>query len=728
MIDYTGFDFETHPIGPGSMAPPPVAGAFSKSRSLNRTQILVRGDEMFERLRTMYRDEHHVGQNVAYDNVVTLYHYPELIPLIFDAYHEKRVHDVAINEGLYNLSVIGEIGSGEKRESLAHLAELAHKYKGLDISAMKSGSGSWRVRYHELDGIALEHWPPEARDYLQQDAWLAREIRMEQEDSPVEWLHTAAAFCYRLMTVRGLKIDRKRTRWLWDKVERELAPESLPLLYEHGIIIPAQGPTPHAGGHRVHVVGCSKKKHLCSCPVKMNAPQPERLAKNEALVPRVMRACAENNLEVPMTDPSESYPNGQVKVDEETIHMLAGFDPVLRQYHFRMASDKLRTSYFPAMCWPYGSREVAPVMYPGYEPLKKTGRGSSRGNSKESARKSPPLTVSANIQQADPRMRSCYRPRKGYAYLECDFRAIDLVNLAQTVFTMFGENRLTDHVNDGVDLHAFFATAIAFKKDPYFAKKIRGMTDDDAYAYFKALESAPHKDGCTQDTREAGNKCGEGGCFYTMWRDLAKKAGLAFAGGMGIDTLIALLARELHMKLTPAEAKSIKKTWLQVYPVMRRYLDWAAHNVDNNASGDFNKYYVSPLGMRRTKCSYTECANGNALQSPAAEGMKLAMFLVTRECYDPTKKSVMFGSFPVINMHDALVTEVPLGKGPKHADRVARRQEALMVQGQKVICPDVEVNAKPVLTTRWVKEARQTVQDGLIVPWQWTPKEGDYES
>lgn len=762
MLDHTGFDFETHRIGPGNMAPSPVAGGFSQSRSRHATKLILRGDEMFERLRTMYRDEKHVGQNVAYDNVVAMFQYPELTPLIFDAYHEQRVSDVAINEGLFNLSVLGEIGPPEKRDALASLSDLAKKYRGLDLSADK-GSDGWRLRYHELDGIPLEFWPADARDYLKGDAWLAREIKGEQEQSPVEWLHVAGAFCYRLMTVRGLKIDRKRTRWLWAKVEKELSPEALPLLYKpmHGalcpggacecpsLVRPATGPLPYENGAKDHVDTCKrppKKAGGCSCPVKLKAPQAESVAQNEVLRPLVMKICAENNMEIPYTDKSETYPDGQVKTDEETIARLAGFDDTLGQYHVRMESDKLRTSYFPAMCWPYGSKRVAPVMYPGYEPLKKTGRGSSRGNSQKSAREGRLVSASANIQQADPRMRACYRPRDGYVYVVADFSAIDLVNLAQTVFRMFGKNNLTDHVNAGIDLHGYLATAIAFKKDPKFAEKVRGRKDLEAYKIFKDLAEAPHAKGCTSATRELGGNCGVGGCFYKKWRDLAKKAGLAFAGGMGIDTFIGLVARELKMKLTVAEAKALKKLWLQVYPVMKRYLDWAAHNVDNEATGDFNKFYVSPLGMRRTRCSYTECANGNALQSPAAEGMKLAMFLVTRECYVDTVRipalhgsfqSPLFGCRPVINMHDELVVEAPIVPPPgtahgwnsseRYLDAVAKRLSVLMVKGQKKICPDVKVEAKPFVTTRWVKEAKQVVKDGLIVPWVWTPGKGDHD-
>lgn len=707
-----GLDSETHLFGPERLAPPPLCFTVSRHASLSRAELHHR-DDAYDVLRNVLQGRFG-GQNIAYDMVVAVNWWPDLTPTIFSAYHEKRVHDSSIREGLWNLSIVGEIGPAEKRDALPNLAYLAQKYLGRDMSKVKQGETIWRLLFHELEGVPVERWPAEAVDYAKVDAWATRQVMLQQEDSPVEWLHVAAHFCYYLMTTRGLRIDRKLKRRLQREVEKELSPDALPLIYEAGLVIPAQPPRPHVGGHKEHVPGCPRK--ACACPVKMTAAQPECVAKNAALVPLIMKVCSENSLEIPYTEPSKTFPNGQVKTDEETLAVLSGLDPVLRQFHTRAEKDKLRTSYFPAMEWPYGSGITAKILHAGYEPLKKTGRGSSRGNSKKAVREGRAHYASANIQQADPRLRACYPPREGWVFGAADFKAIDLVCLAQTVYKLFGESELREQLNKDVDPHAFLATAIAFEKDEKFRKRIRGKPDDEGYRTFLGLKKEPHAPGCTDKKREKGFNCHVGGCFYKEWRDLAKKVGLGFAGGMGIDTFIGLVAKELHLKLTQKEAWQLKRLWLKIYPEMSRYLKWAGEQKDGKTDW---LCYTSPLGMRRARCSYTETANGNALQSPAAEGMKIAMFLVTRECY-AMPGSALWGCRPVINMHDELVLEIPLSLGVAGCDAAVRRLGQLMVKGQKVICPDVKVDAKPYLTTRWVKEAEQVLNDhGQIVPWIW---------
>lgn len=748
------FDTETHLFGQGRLAPPIVCGSISRHNSLKKTELYTR-DDLFPVLRDLLRgDMPLVGQRISYDMICAMELWPELTSLIFAAYHDKRIHDTAIREGLINLASLGEIGPPMKPDSLPNLAELSMKYLNRDMSSVKKGELIWRTLFHELEGVPLSLYPADAAEYAKVDAWATRQVALAQTDSPVEWLHVAGHFCLDLMSKEGLTIDRKLTRKLRRKVEKELSPESLPLLYpckkecppkckDHGgkqaLIIPALPPQPHSGGHKAHVEGCDRK--ACNCPVKLTAAQKEKVAKSVALVPLIMRVCAENNMEVPMTKPTESkahvkfcqkdenckcplrYPNGQVKTDEETLALLSAFDPTIDQFHTRAEKNNLRTLFFPSMCWPYASSIVAKTLHAGFEPLKKTGRSGCRGNSKKAHREGRIFYASANVQQTDPRIRACYPPGKGWVYGVADFKAVDLVCTAQTVYRLVGKSALRDQLNRDVDPHAFLATAIAFEKDPAFRKKIMGKKDDEGYLYFVSLKKAPHAKGCTEKTREAGVNCHVGGCFYKEWRDLAKKVGLGFAGGMGITTFIALVAKELKLKLTIVQAKQLKNLWLRVYPEMRKYLKWVGEQKDGKNTDWL--CYTSPLGMKRARCSYTETANGNALQSPAAEGMKIAMFLVTRECYDPNvrvdgKPSPLFGCRPVINMHDELVIKIPAAWSAVRKDAAVRRLSAVMVKGQRRICPDVKVEAKPYMTTRWVKEAEQVVNDaGLIVPWVW---------
>ena len=723
-----GFDVETLPFSQGFLRTPIVAGAFCIANRAEDTEVLLRED-MENALRVMLLEGRCVGATIAFDMVRVMVSFPHLTPLIFQAYAEHRIHDVGINEGLNNLATVGDVSVDG---SLPNLNELTVKYLGLDRADAKTNEKAWRVRYHELEGVPLALWPADALLYLKQDAWGARAVWQRQEHAPTEWLHTAAAFCYQLMTTEGLHVDRKLKRRLQRQVEKELSPTALPLLYEgeNPIVFKAQPPVPHKLGHKIHVEGCPKKE--CPCPPKLLAAKPEKLNKKNGLVPLILKICSENHMEVPMTKGTEKggWENQQVKTDEETIASLAGLDPCMGQYHKRCEKDKLRTSYFPAMEWPYGSKRTARKIYAGYEPLKETGRGSSRGVSKRnhkgcSCYEGIPCAkstyASQNIQQADPRVRACYLPgpegSDEWVYVVADFKAIDLVCLAQTVYKLFGKSELRDQLNKGYDPHAYLAAEIALVKVPWFRGTLAGKAP---YAAFCALKKAPHEKGCKQKIDKSWvcrPNCKPG--TYAKWRQLAKKVGLGFAGGMGINRFISLVAQDLHVKLTKAEAKFLKKLWFRVYPEMKRYLDWVVKQVDGNSSGDYNLCYTSPLGMKRTGCNYTKAANGNALQTPAAEGMKISMFLIARECYDWTRKSVLFGTRLAFNMHDELGGKTRRAEAAV-MDARAKRWGQLMVKGQRVICPDVAVVADPFLTTRWVKDAKQKKNDlGQIVPWTW---------
>ena len=108
--------------------------------------------------------------------------------------------------------------------------------------------------------------------------------------------------------------------------------------------------------------------------------------------------------------------------------------------------------------------------------------------------------------------------------------------------------------------------------------------------------------------------------------------------------------------------------------------------------------FRSPLGMYRAGATYCACANGAALQSPAAEGAKLAVFEVAKACYVGDLK----GCYPQAFIHDEILLEIPEGPdmGEK-ADKVAEIWKSQM----HLILPDVPIGASPCLMRRWDKAA-----------------------
>lgn len=675
-----GFDTETLPIGPDALAPRIICASFHNE---DESFVISNGDlGLKKRVEFALRCETITGANTRYDLACVGSTWPDLIPLIFKALEDGRVHDVQIREKLANLWRHGQIGYGPAGNKLDYsLASLTKKYVGVDMSATKQGDDIWRLRYHELDGIPALKFPAEAYEYARFDAEAAYRVHRSQPDCPsfrTEPLHVYASFCLYLMTAWGLEIDAEEKARIEAELDEALDPKNMAILYEVGILTPAQPPRPHKR-NKVHSPGCRKKG--CACPPVMCKPVPEKLNKKEGLLPLVNRICKQNGIEPELTDKGKELEEQGAPFNREDytstgkdfIESIRGFDPALGVYAERQSVIKLKTSYMPSLEWPFASGEVARRVHPKYDPLKRTGRVSSSGNTKQNAAKA--LYPSVAIQLADPRVRSVYKPRDGHVFSVVDYNAIDLCSLAETVFKLFGFSTHRNQFNSGVDPHTFLGAVLAYDAEPEFRKDVYAFRDDDqrVYEYFLSLKATDEN-------------------FFKHYRKFAKPVGLGFPGGMGINTMVGLCG-SYGFTVTPSHAKRLKKIWLKCYPEMRGYLDWVSRQGGT---------YTSPMGMVRVNCIYTELANGKGLQTPAAEGMKVAMCLVSRACYDSSLGNVLYGCKPVINMHDELVLEVP------EDDLMWARAEEhsrLMVEGMGKVIKNVKIRAEPELVRRWTKSA-----------------------
>lgn len=665
-------DLETYPIAPKQVAPKVVCLATATDQG---PVLFGNGDPDFERRLEALFEGPSVWHNGAFDLTCIASWYPRLIPRIFSALEEGLVWDTLIREKLLNLATFGslDVNPAGKRISYS-LAFLARKHLGLDLFAQKEGDDIWRVRFHELDGLRAKDYPAEAAEYAKSDAKVTFEILQAQERKAppgcfrCEPLHVKAAFCLQAMTVYGLLVDKEAKETLAAKIEEALSPDRMAPLYEAKILRPAIPPSPSS--RKDHRAGCSRKD--CDCPTLMKKAQPEKVNVRAALHPRIEEVCKKHGFSIPLT------PTGRVSASEEVLRELAPLDPILELFHERQKVVKLKTSYLPSLEWPLGSGKTAEVVHPQYDPLKETGRVSSYGVSK---RTKNPLFPSVAIQLADPRMRHVFRPRDGYLFAVADYNAIDLCSLAQTMKRLFGRSTHLDQINSGLDPHSVLGAVLAYDGDAEFRKEAGGKADKEVYDLFLSKKKSDPQ-------------------WFKHWRTFAKPVGLGYPGGMGAATMVKLCA-SYGLKIDEAHARHLKNLWLQVYPEMKLYLDsWVPSQGDT---------YVSPSGMIRTGCSYTQLANGVALQTPAAEGMKEAMFLVTRACYDPDMGSVLYGSKPVINMHDELVVEVDTRDG-LHRER-AEELGRLMVEGMRKILPDVHVRAEPSLQERWTKDAKNLLEE-----------------
>ena len=101
-------------------------------------------------------------------------------------------------------------------------------------------------------------------------------------------------------------------------------------------------------------------------------------------------------------------------------------------------------------------------------------------------------------------------------------------------------------------------------------------------------------------------------------------------------------------------------------------------------------------------------------QSLAADGGKSALRNVVREAY-LDEASPLFGTRPIMFVHDEIFSEVPCEK----LHEAAKRKAQIMVESMRVWVPDVHINAEPAAMTHWYKEAEAVYDEsGRLIPWE----------
>lgn len=198
------------------------------------------------------------------------------------------------------------------------------------------------------------------------------------------------------------------------------------------------------------------------------------------------------------------------------------------------------------------------VVHPRYNLLVNTGRTSC----------SKP-----NFQQL-PKMggiREMFKAREGNTFIITDYSAVELATLSQVLYKMYGESVMRDKINEGIDLHRYYASV---------------------------MHSTPVSSINKQQRQEA------------------KAANFGFPGGLGVKTFIQF-SRGYGLSLTRPQAQSMKDTWFSAFPETKEYM--------KNDDG----FVFTLSGRKRGNTTY--CAEKNTpFQGLAADGAKLAMYNLMR--------------------------------------------------------------------------------------------------
>ena len=193
-------------------------------------------------------------------------------------------------------------------------------------------------------------------------------------------------------------------------------------------------------------------------------------------------------------------------------------------------------------------------VHPRYDLLKNTGRTGCS---------------SPNIQQLprDGDIRSMFKAEEGHTLLITDYSAIELCTLSQHVYTMFGSSVMRDKINEGADLHKYYASVLF------------GIPEDQVQKW---------------------------------QRQAAKAANFGFPGGLGTETFIEF-AKGYDLNINEDEAQRMKDIWFEAFPEMKQYMQGEEGSVTTLTG--------------RIRANTTYCAEKNTpFQGLAADGAKLAMY------------------------------------------------------------------------------------------------------
>jgi hypothetical protein len=657
----SAFDYETHLAQPGLAAPPIVVASVANSRGA----FLLTKAQSIEWLRKQLLDPcaHVVGCNLAFDLVCAAVEDESLLPSIFKALDEDRIHDVAIREALIDIARGDLVERGSEGIGIRYgMTLLAQRYFAEDLRAEKKSPDAWRKRYALLEGVPIEQWPWAARVYPMRDVALPLQIFERQEGQPNlhdEGNQVRAAFALALMSTWGIRSNIDSVAALRTRVEAEDAKNTIE--FQRAGILRADG--------------TEDRKRLAALVADAYDGAP------------------------PMTAPTSKFPSGQVCSDRDTL--CESGDPLLERYGRAGKNDKYLTTYLEIL----ESGAVQP-WNPQFNVLVATTR------------------VSSDAQQfpQEGGVRECWSARPGTVYCSVDYEGLELRTMSQRALWAVGFSLMAQAMNAGLDPHLI--AAASFMGITYEDAKRRYDAKDPIVKVFRDLGKIWNfgKGGgmgpfaMTFNARK-GSK-GE----KTTAPDGTVYVGARFCILAGVATMCGqhktrgkVQGKEKRVCTKCLEvAKKLDAGWLRAWPEQKALFDRASKITK---SSRYTEVEIPVSRVKRGKCGYTQWLN-TPFQGLGAHAAKRAMWLICKETY-LDRSSPLFGSRLVLNVHDELIAEMPEGRAPEAGDRMADIMRSTLCG----VVPDLapSVRAEPALSRTMSKKAA-TVRDATGRLQVWEPK------
>lgn len=414
------WDAETHLIKPGMTAPRLVCAAFEYADGSAR---LLARDEALDEAERILEEETFGNHHVFFDLGVLAAERPRTLPGIFRALDDDRVHCTKIRQMMID-NARGELKFVWDEEKLEYkkqhypLWKLVQKHLHEDIRGKKEGENAWRLRYHELEGVPLEAWPEEAREYplgdssLTKEVWLAQEKDISPDEIPGYASQMQTAWALNLMGTWGMRTDPAAVASYKKELEIELA-EQVRICQQYGF-----------------------RRKSGSRDMK-------------AIRAAVESWYRDHDREMKLTKGGKKTPP-QVATDRE---QLTDTDhPGLLAVAGSVTTEKRLTTYIAAL-----ERGTVVPLNPNYNPIIETFRTSCSGGMKIDG-----VPVGMNVQNLPRKgkVRECVVPREGWAFAFCDYDTLEMRTLAQVCLDLFGYSEIAHALREGVDPHIALAAEI----------------------------------------------------------------------------------------------------------------------------------------------------------------------------------------------------------------------------------------------------------------------------
>jgi hypothetical protein len=618
-----------------------------------------------------------VGANVSYDMGVIAAKWPHLLRKIYAAYDHGRLRDVLIRQKLLDIAAGCYRGYFDQHN---RWTQFGYSLDALSIrilgAKLDKGSDGWRMRYNELENVPLADWPKRALDYPCEDATTPILVHDAQEEYRERgWLEDedrqcAADWALHLQSVYGVRTNPTRI----SKLVRETT-TTLDRLREALV-----------GGGLVRVkVGVRSKK------VKITRDTKAAKARMEATMTGLGRP-------IKLTD------TGQTSLDEDACDQSG--DKLLSYYAQYTSLSTILTKDVPVLL--AGTR--VPIQ-PHYEILLETGRTSASGDAKgDGAIGYPIQTIRRSMEPRCPMceaknspsalkckkcefamipvtgIRECFAPRFGWLYADADYDGVELRGFSQVCINTVGFSRMGERLNAGMDVHLDVAAQLLSITYEYAYEALKGKHGDEWQKKVK-------------DARQLAKALNFG-----------LPGGLSAAGRDGHGGFREYARASFGLNLSAERCVELKEQWFATWPEASEYFRWVRTQLDPVTQKAHLIQFYS--GRHRGEVSFTEAANGN-FQALAADAAKASLYAISRACYIETE-SPLYGSRPVMFIHDQIICEVPIPVAHEAATELGR---LMCLHGSKFM-PDVPLTTTPCLSTCFSKDAEAIYDaNGRLLPW-----------